>query len=57
MKTNKTNIIINIIGFVIFALGGYLLISFTTFNRLELLIIGIISSVTGISLCGLQVIE
>jgi hypothetical protein len=57
MKTNKINMIINIIGFIIFGLGGYLLISFTTFNRLDLLIIGIISSITGVALCGLQVIE
>lgn len=57
MKTNKTNMVINIIGFIILCLGGYMMLSFISINRIELLIIGIISIITGISLCGLQVIE
>ena len=57
MKINNTNIIINIIGYIILLLGAYLILSFISFNRFELLIVGIISSVTGIALCGLQVIE
>lgn len=57
MKTNKINMIINFIGLIIFTLGAYMLIAYISINRLELLIIGIISSITGISLCGLQVIE
>ena len=53
----KDNMLINIIGFIIYILGAYLILSFISFNRLELLIIGIISSITGVALCGLQVIE
>lgn len=52
--TKNTNMIINLIGITIYALGGCLVLSYVNIQRLELLIVGVISMITGITLSGLQ---